>query len=267
MAGLAAVAQGRRRAAAAQDLDPYTYITAMPATTDVGQTVGQAARDIEPVVADDRVWDAYIQLPIKEGQDYHFTCEFDSAWIILMAYGFDVPLEEQLRVVGKDESVEPWWEDNGDGTFEVYGGDVNNYFCGDIETNLMARARCNAMRKVFEAKGLGVSVTPDRKLIEEALLRGEPVFFKSTVDMLPWRPATWHTPGGETYEVAFSNDHALTVMGFNADEVIVRDPLGPTTTNYTRPWQWRTSWDRFIEVLGSQGNDAIAIAPAPAKAT
>ena len=61
-----------------------------------------------------------------------------------------------------------------------------------------------------------------RELIEGALLRGEPVFFKSTVDMLPWRPATWYTPIGEAYPVVLSNDHALVVMGFNADEVIVR---------------------------------------------
>src|SRR5699024_4461015 len=125
--------------------------------------------------------------------------------------GFDVPLEEQLAIVGQDDTIEPWWEENGDGTFTVYGGDVNNYFCGDIDENLMARARCHAMRKVFEAKGLAVTVTPDRDGIEAALLRGEPVFFKSTVDMLPWRPATWHTPSGETYDVVFSNDHALTV--------------------------------------------------------
>lgn len=265
LGGAAVALGGRSRSrAVAQAMDPFTFISTMPATTDIGQVVGQSAAEIEPVFIDDRTWDAYLQLPIKEGQDFHFTCEFDSAWIILMAYGFDVPLQEQIDIVGIDDSIEPWWEDNGDGTFEVYGGEVNDYFCGDIEDNLMARARCNAMRKVFEAKGLGVTLTPTRELIEEALLRGEPVYFKSTVDMLPWRPATWHTPSGETYEVVFSNDHALTVMGFNADEVIIRDPLGPTTTNYERPWQWRTSWERFIEVLASQGNDAIAIAPSPA---
>jgi hypothetical protein len=52
-------------------------------------------------------------------------------------------------------------------------------------------------------------------------------------------------------------------MGFNADEVIVRDPLGPTSTNLERPWQWRVSWTRFLEVIAAQGNDAIAIAPQP----
>lgn len=254
---------GHPRAIAAQGIDPFAYITSMDATPEVGQMVGQPANAIEPVAAGGWYWDAYLQMPIKEGQDFHYTCEFDSAWIILRAYGFDVPLEEQLALVGKDESLEPWYEDNGDGTFNVYGGDVHNYFCGHINENILARARTNAMRKVFEAKGLGVTPTPTRELIEAALLRGEPVFFKSTVDMLPWRPATWFTPNGETYPVVLTNDHALIVMGFNADDVIIRDPLGPTSTNVQRPWQWRVSWTRFLEVIAAQGNDAIAVAPAP----
>jgi hypothetical protein len=60
------------------------------------------------------------------------------------------------------------------------------------------------------------------------------------------------------------NDHALIVMGFNDDEVIIRDPLGPTSTNERRPWQYRVSWDRYMEVIAAQGNDAIAVAPKPA---
>ncbi len=121
------------------------------------------------------------------------------------------------------------------------------------------------MRKVFEHVGLGVTVTPDRPSIEAALLRGEPVYFKSTVDFLPWRAAEWHTPDGDVFPVVLTNDHALNVMGFNEDEVIIRDPLGPTTTNHTRPWQYRVSWERYLEVIAAQGNDAIAIAPQPVR--
>lgn len=252
--------------ALAQSVDPFTYIRSMEATTDLGQHPGQPASEIDPVAAGGWYWDAYIQLPIKEGQDFHFTCEFDSAWIILKAYGFDVGLEEQLGIVGVDDSLEPYYEETPEG-FKVYGGDIHNYYCGHINENILARARTNAMRKVFEAKGLGVSLTPTRELIEAALLRGEPVFFKSTVDMLPWRPAIWYTPDGKEYPVVLTNDHALVVMGFNADEVIIRDPLGPTSTNWERPWQWRVRWDRFLEVLAAQGNDAIAIAPTAPVAT
>lgn len=248
----------------AQSLDPWDYMTAMVANPEFGTPVGHAA---EGAIADQGwYWDAYLKLPIKEGQDFSYTCEFDSAWIILMAYGMDVGLEEQISIVGIDDSLEPYYIETGNG-FEVHGGDLNNHFCGDIRENLLARSRCNAMRKLFEAKGLGVTITPDRESIEAALLRGEPVYFKSTVDMMPWRPAIWYTNTGEEWPVVLTNDHALTVMGFNADDVIIRDPLGPTSTNWERPWQWKTSWTRFLEVLAAQGNDAIAIGPNEVVAT
>lgn len=253
--------------AAAQSYNPWDYITAMVATPEIGTPVGQTAAS--PLVEQGKTWDAYLQMPIKEGQDFHYTCEFDSAWIVLKAYGFDVGLDEQIQIVGKDESLEPYYEETANG-FEVWGGDVNNFYCGHINENILSRARCNAMRKLFLAKGLNVTMTPDRESIEAALLQGEPVFFKSTVDMMPWRPAIWHSNTGEEWPVVLTNDHALIVMGFNAEEVIIRDPLGPTSTNLERPWQWKTTWARFLEVIAAQGNDAMAIGPqrsAPATAT
>ncbi|HVL23103.1 MAG TPA: C39 family peptidase [Thermomicrobiales bacterium] len=252
------------RIAAAQSMDPFTYIMEMTPTTDLGQRPGQPAAEVGPVDADGAVWDAYVQLPIKEGQDFHFTCEFDSAWILLNAYGHEVTLEQQLEAVGHDLSIEPWYEETANGVI-VWGGDIQRFYSGDYEENFLARARSNAMRKVFESVGLGVSVADTRELIEAALLRGEPVFFKSTVDFLDWVPATWITPQGDTYPVVLGNDHALIVMGFNAENVIIRDPLGPTSTNDRRPWQYTVSWERYLQVLAAQGNDGIAIAPKPAK--
>ncbi|MCO5223986.1 MAG: C39 family peptidase [Thermomicrobiales bacterium] len=244
--------------AAAQSYNPWDYISSMVAKPEFGTPVGQVVGD--PIPDQEWYWDAYLQMPIKQGQDFHYTCEFDSAWIVLKAFGLDVGLDEQLAIVGKDESLEPYYEETANG-FEVWGGDVHNYYCGHINENILARARCNAMRKLFEAKGLSVTVTPDRPSIEAALLRGEPVYFKSTVDMMPWRPAVWHSNTGEDWPVVLTNDHALIVMGFNAEQVIIRDPLGPTSTNWDRPWQWRTRWDRFLEVIAAQGNDAIAVGP------
>lgn len=244
----------------AQDRDPFQYITAMEATVDVGQAPGQAATEIEPVMHDGTTWDAYIQLPIKEGQDFHYTCEFDSAWIILKAYGHDMSLEEQMAHVGHDLRVEPYWEET-PSAITVYGGDIAEMFSGDYVDNILARARTSAVRKAFDAVDLTVAETPDRASTEQALLRGEPVFFKSTVDFLDWRQATWICPDGDEYPVVLTNDHALIVMGFDARDVIIRDPLGPTTTNEIRPWQYRVSWERYLEVIAAQGNDAVAVGP------
>src|SRR5690606_1789894 len=160
--------------------------------------------------------------PIKKGQDFHFTCEFDSSWIILKAYGHDLTLQEQMEIVGVNNDPEPWYEETPDGVI-VWGGDIDEYYCGHYDTTVLPRARRNAMRKAFEAHGLGVTFTPERPLVEAALLRGEPVFFKSTVDFLPWRAAMWHTPDGDEFPVVLTNDHALVVMGFNSEDVIIRD--------------------------------------------
>jgi len=244
----------------AQRMDPYTYITAMEATTNLGQAVGQPASETGPTTADNRSWDAYIQLPIKQGQDFDYTCEFDSAWIILMAYGHEMTLDEQLGYVGHDLSIEPYYEETSGG-FVIYGGDIAEMYSGDYRENLLARARTSAVRKVFDAVELSVTETPDRASSEQALLRGEPIFFKSTVDMLDWDPTTWITPDGDEFPVVLTNDHALVVMGFNDAEVIIRDPLGPTSTNETRPWQYRVGWERYLEVIAAQGNDAIAVGP------
>ena len=244
----------------AQRMDPYTFIRRMRATTQIGQLPGQAAADVAPVNADGATWSAYIRQPIKEGQDFHFTCEFDSAWIILRSYGYDLDLEEQLAIVGHDLSIEPYYEETDRGTI-VWGGDIEEMYSGHYDENVLARATGNAVRKVFEAVDLTVEVTPERPSIEAALLRGEPVFFKSTVDFLDWDAATWIAPDGDEFPVVLTNDHALVVMGFNDTDVIIRDPLGPTTTNATRPWQYRVSWERFLQVIAAQGNDALAVGP------
>ena len=246
--------------AAAQRMDPFTFITAMEPTIDLGQAVGQAAADVDPVFADGRAWSSYLQLPIKEGQDFSYTCEFDSASIILQAFGAPMTLQEQLTIVGQDLSIEPWWEETPSQIW-VYGGDIAEMYSGDYVNNLLARARTSAVRKVFDAVGLSVTPTPDRSSTEAALLLGQPVFFKSTVDFLDWDAATWVCPDGDEFPVVLTNDHALVVMGHNESDVIIRDPLGPTTTNEIRPWQYRVSWERYLQVIAAQGNDAIAIGP------
>ena len=241
-------------------MDPFTYIRPMDPTTDIGQKVGQLSSAITPVVAAEKTWDAYIQLPIKEGQYFHYTCEFDSSEIILRAYGSKLELDEQLAIVGQDETIEPWFEETSSG-FIIHGGDIEEHFSGHINENILARARGSAIRKVFDYEGLKVTVADTRPKIEAALLAGEPVWFKSTVDFLDWDPTIWITPDGDEFPVVLTNDHALIVMGFDKDEVIIRDPLGPTTTNKKRPWQYMVPWDRYLDVIAAQGNDTLAVGP------
>lgn len=244
----------------AQYLDPFTFITPMSETETLGQWAGQRVDETGPVTVDGITWTAMVQVPIKRGQDLNYTCEFDTAWSIMMAYGLDVPLADQLASVGIDDRFEPYWEETPQG-FVIHGGDIGKNFCGDLDANLVARAKGSAMRKGFEAQGLAVTAVNDRAGIEQALDMGQPVFFKATVDFLPWQPAIWLTPEGKSYQVVFSNDHALAAIAYNDADVVVRDPLGPTSTNDRRPYQYRVSWDRFLLVFAAQENDGLAVGP------
>lgn len=267
LVGLSAVALGATaipslgaRPAAAQSMDPFTYIVQTTETETLGQRAGQPVEEVGPVEVDGIQYTAFVQVPIKRGQDLHYTCEFDTAWSIMMAYGIDAPLQAQLDAVGFDNPFEPYWEDLGD-LVMIYGGDIGEFFCGDLDNNLVAKAKGSAMAKAFEAHGLVATPVRDRPAIEQSINMGYPVFFKSTVDFLEWRPALWNTPAGKQYQVVFSNDHALAVIGYNDTDVMIRDPLGPTSTNERRPYQYRVSWERFLQVFAAQENDGLAVSP------
>jgi hypothetical protein len=68
-------------------------------------------------------------------------------------------------------------------------------------------------------------------------------------------------PDGRSYKTVLGNDHALVVMGFNEDGVVVRDPLGPTSTNRQRKYEYEVPWERFLASWGAQEFDGLAVAP------
>ena len=220
----------------------------------------QAEARPTPVVVNGRTYDAYNYAVIKQGQWFQYTCEFDAAWVVLKTYGLDVGLEKQLEIMGRDTSIEPYHRETRDGVV-IYGGDVTQYWSGDYKKNFLARSSGQAMRKVFEHYNLKVTPVRDRPSLEAALLRGELVWIKTTVDFKPGRPATWIMPDGRSYQTVLGNDHALVVMGFNKDVVVIRDPLGTTSTNWQRKYEYEVSWERFMASWGSQEYDGLAVAP------
>src|SRR5439155_17832574 len=82
-----------------------------------------------PVVVNGRAYDAYVPAATKKHQVYHYSCEFDAAWVVLETYGFDVSLDEQLAIVGVDDSIEPYFKETAKG-FIVYGGDIIDHYSG-----------------------------------------------------------------------------------------------------------------------------------------
>jgi hypothetical protein len=209
---------------------------------------------------DGRYYDAYVPAATKPGQFYQYSCEFDASWVVLATFGYDVPFEEQLAIVGHDTSIEPYYVETADG-FVIYGGDVTESFSGDYTKNLLARTTGEAMLPLFAHFGLEASPAKDREAIEAALDRGGLVWMKATVDFLPWAPTTWVTPDGVTLPTVLGNDHAVVVMGYNDYGVVIRDVLGPTDTNWNRAYEYDVPWDLFLSVFEAQGADGIAVFP------
>lgn len=216
-----------------------------------------------PVVVGDRAYTVLLPAAVKTGQRFQYSCEFDAAWVILQSYGLDVSVDELIARMPQDTSVEPSLAEGPEG-FLIYGGDILTAFSGDYTSNYLARSTGQAMTQLFTAYGLASAPVRSRAELEAALLRGELVWMKTTVDFKPWRPATWVTPGGARIKTVLGNDHAVVVMGFNDQVVVIRDVLGPTSTGRDRPLEYEVPWEPFLAAWGAQDYDGLAVArPAP----
>lgn len=241
-----------------------TALAAVVATGAVGWSSGSVSAAVSqamPVAVEDELgYDVFLATPTKDGQFFHYSCEFDASWVILKFFGYDVPFEEQLAIVGHDRAVEPTYQQTPEGVV-VYGGDITSAFSGDFDTNFLARTTGEAMAPLFEEFGLEVEPVQTREGIEAALDAGAPIWIKATVDFLPWEPVTWITPEGEEIETVLGNDHSVVVVGYDDEAVVIRDVLGPTSSNWERPDQYEVPWQTFMEVWGAQQYDGLAVAP------
>lgn len=213
-----------------------------------------------PIVVNGRHYEAYIAAATKPKQAYHYSCEFDAAWVIFQTFGQDVSVDDMAGVLGADTRIEPYYEETSDG-FVIHGGDIGTRYSGDYTKNFLARTTGAAMRRVFEHFGLRAAPVRDRAGVEAALRAGALVWMKTTVDFKPWRPALWRTPDGDTFQTVLGNDHAVVVIGFSDTHVAIRDVLGPTSSNQRRPYEYEVAWPRFLEVWQAQSFDGLAVAP------
>ncbi|MGH2559107.1 MAG: C39 family peptidase [Thermomicrobiales bacterium] len=218
----------------------------------------RSAAGAEQIVVNGRAFDAYIPAATKEGQFEHYTCEFDAAWVVFETFGYDVGLEEMLKIVGHDTSIEPYYQETADGIV-IHGGDVTTAFSGNYYDNFLARTTGSAMRPLFEEYGLDVGRVRNREQIEKALGQGKLIWIKTTVDFQPWTPAIWVMPDGESYQTVLGNDHAVVVMGYNDQGVLIRDVLGPTSSNWNRVYEYEIDWETFLWAWGSHGKDGLAV--------
>ncbi len=231
----------------------------------VGFRSGEASAQAGVTTPDGRVYTAYVPAATKVGQFYQYSCEFDASWVILQTFGFDIPFEEQLAIVGHDTSIEPYYQETPEG-FVIYGGDITRAFSGDYTTNMLARSTGAAFLPLFEYFGLESRAVKTRDAMEEVLDEGGLVWIKATVDFQPWADTTWITPAGTELPGVLGNDHAVVVMGYNEFGPVIRDVLGPTDTNWERPTEYDVAWDTFMGVFEAQGSDGVGVLQADSEA-
>jgi LysM repeat protein len=235
-------------------------------TVEAAATVTSPAQDTpEPaptagsgVMVDGLWYDAYVPAATKLHQYYHYTCEFDAAWVVLKTNGIDVTLQDQLAITGQDKSIEPKYEETSKGIF-IYGGDILHYYSGDYTTNFLARTTGVVMSRVFEHYGLKVTPVHTQDTMEAALRQGQLVWIKTTADFKPGKPATWVMPDGSTYQTVLGNDHAAVVMGYSDRGAHIRDVLGPTSTNENRLYEYDVPWPIFMAAWDQQQDDGLAV--------
>lgn len=211
-----------------------------------------------PVERNGRLYDVYLDAAVKNGQAYQYSCEFDAAWVILQTFGINADVDEIISRTPIDGSIEPFYEETANG-FVIHGGDIFSAYSGDYRKNFLARSTGAVFVPVFASYGLRAEPVSDRAGLQAALRGGGLVWIKTTVDFKPWRPATWITPEGRTHQTVLGNDHAVVVMGFNQDVVVIRDVLGPTSTGRNRPLEYEVAWDTFLRSWGAQENDGVAV--------
>lgn len=211
-----------------------------------------------PPISDPATYDAYIPTACKNGPFYSYTCEFDASWAIFKTFGIDAPLEDQVAAIRIDDRIEPYYVETGDG-FTIYGGDIARAYSGDYKKNFLARTTGDGFRRVFTSYGLRAVKVGTRERIQEHLRKGRLIWIKTTVDFLDWRTATWITPDGKRFEVVLGNDHAVAVIGYNDRVAVIRDVLGPTSTNENRLFEYEVPWETFLRSWGAQSFDGLAV--------
>jgi hypothetical protein len=212
----------------------------------------------EPIVRRGQTYTAYIEAASKESQAYQYSCEFDAAWVVLATYGIQTSVDQIIAQMPLDQQIEPWYEEK-DGVWLIHGGDIEQAYSGDYKKNFLARSTGAAMIPVFARYGVEARPARSREDVEAALDRGELVWIKTTVDFKKWRPALWVMPDGRTQTV-LGNDHAVVVMGYNEHGVVIRDVLGPTSSNRQRPLEYDVPWATFLAAWGAQSYDGLSLA-------
>lgn len=183
-------------------------------------------------------------------------CEITAATMMVDHYGFDADKLDLNSYLAQTGSIDVWEDDDG----ETYGPDPNIAFIGDTSTEsgwyctpLPIVAAINGYLDDYGSKGYRAAditgATPEQ--LYDHISQGTPVTVWVTIELDDYFVSdSWVSEAdGSTVEVS-TVDHAMTLVGYDEDEVVLADPLDAIVT-YPRT--------TFEDVFESRGNMAVIL--------
>ncbi len=168
-------------------------------------------------------------ITVNQHPDYPTGCESVALYILLRYYGVNVSIDDIITSIPKGDL--PHLE-NG----RFYGANPENEFVGNPLTeysygvyNNPIRNLANMFKKGAKTK-TGMEFDEVLKLVDQ----DEPVIVWATINMIEsYISSKWLDSSGKTVEWK-ANEHALVVIGYDSNNIIVSDPYTGSIRYYDR---------------------------------
>lgn len=161
---------------------------------------------------------------INQYPDYPTGCESVALTILLKYYGVSVTPSDIINKLAKGKT--PYIKDN-----IIYGGNPELEFIGDPKTQYSYGVYDKPIAKVANIYKSGIINTTGSSLEEilKIVKTGKPVIAWTSIRLAaPYISKSWiYEPTGETIYWK-ANEHAVVIVGYTIDKVIISDPIDGT---------------------------------------
>lgn len=159
---------------------------------------------------------------INQYPNYPTGCESVALTILLKYYGVNVSPDEIVEKLDKESR--PYKKDN-----VLYGGNPEVGFIGDPKTNNSYGVFEKPIAKLANMYKSGINVATGTSFEEilSIVKKGTPVMVWTSMNLsMPYISTSWiYEPTGETIYWK-SGEHAVILIGYTPDKVIISDPIG-----------------------------------------
>ena len=168
-------------------------------------------------------------ITVNQHPDYPTGCESVALYILLRYYGVNVSIDDIITSIPKGDL--PHLE-NG----RFYGANPENEFVGNPLTEYSYGVYNKPIRDVADMfkKGAKTKTGKDFDEVLKLVDQDKPVMVWATINMIePYISSRWIDSNGNVVKWK-ANEHALVVIGYDTDNIIVSDPYTGSIRYYDR---------------------------------